>query len=294
MTRRMTAMTVVVASRNRKHQLCHTLERLVALPEDPEIVVVDNASEDGTGAEVARRFPTIRLLRLPVNIAGAARTDGARTATTPYVAFSDDDSWWEPGALAQATQLFDSYPRLGLIAARTLVEPQGELDPVSAAMARSPLPEEPDLPGRPVLGFLACSAVVRRDAFLAAGGFSRLLLIGGEEELLAYDLATMGWGIVYVPEVVAHHQPSPVRDNLWRQALQRRNRVLVDWLRRPVARAIGSTRRLAADARHDQVARAALRSTLLHLPQALAGRHRIPSSVERAALVVEGKSTYPR
>ena len=289
----MSAVTVVVASRNRKDQLCHTLERLAGLPEAPGIVVVDNASDDGTAAEVARRFPAVRLLRLPVNIAAAARTHGARAAATPYVAFSDDDSWWEPGALARATQLFDRHPRLGLLAARTVVQPQGELDPVSGMMARSPLREESDLPGRPVLGFLACSAVVRRRAFLAAGGFSRLLVIGGEEELLAYDLAAMGWGIAYVPEVVAHHQPSAARDDAWRQMLQRRNRVLVDWLRRPVRRAIGSTGRLAADARHDRVARAALRSALRHLPRALAERHRVPASVERAALIVEGKNSPP-
>ena len=93
--------------------------------------------------------------------AGAvARTIGVHLARTPYVAFSDDDSWWEPGALARAAELFDAHPRLGLIAARVLVGADRVPDPINAAMAGSPLPSEPGLPGPSVLGFLACAAIL--------------------------------------------------------------------------------------------------------------------------------------
>jgi hypothetical protein len=50
---------------------------------------------------------------------------------------------------------------------------------------RSPLPRQPDLPGPPVLGFVACGAVVRRSAYLAVGGFSPVVFFLGEETLLA-------------------------------------------------------------------------------------------------------------
>lgn len=52
-------------------------------------------------------------------------------------------------------------------------------------MAVSPLPAEAGLPGRPVLGFLACGAVVRKTAYLEVGGFSDFLFFIGEEGLLA-------------------------------------------------------------------------------------------------------------
>ncbi len=65
-------------------------------------------------------------------------------------------------------------------------------------MEHSPLPVEPDLPGPPVLGFLACAAIVRRKAYLEVGGFDPRMMIGGEEELLAADLASAGWGLAYV------------------------------------------------------------------------------------------------
>jgi GT2 family glycosyltransferase len=82
---------------------------------------------------------------------------------------------------------------------------------VCQEMADSPLQPADDLPGPPLLGFIACGAVVRRDAFLEVGGFDARLGVGGEEELLALDLAARGWGLAYVDEVVAHHYPSPSR-----------------------------------------------------------------------------------
>src|SRR5690606_39445258 len=102
---------------------------------------------------------------------------------------SDDDSWWDREALSRAADAFDRYPRLGLVAGRVLVGPRHEPDPVSEAMAASPVPGPADLPGRPVLGCLACATVVRRDAFLSVGGFREGVRSGGEGGLRACVLA---------------------------------------------------------------------------------------------------------
>ena len=134
-----------------------------------------------------------------------------------------------PGRWATAAEVFDADPRLGLIAAQTLVGPGGEPDPVNAAMARSPLRENG---AAEVLGFLACACVVRKAAFLGIGGFSELLFFVGEERLLAYDLAAAGWGRRYSPEVVAIHHPSArPPDPGRRRRAELRNAVLIAWLR---------------------------------------------------------------
>ncbi|WP_040905829.1 glycosyltransferase family 2 protein, partial [Streptomyces griseoflavus] len=57
---------VVIATRDRRDRLAVTLSRLRELPERPEILVVDNASTDGTREMVARDFPGVRVLALPV------------------------------------------------------------------------------------------------------------------------------------------------------------------------------------------------------------------------------------
>ncbi len=282
-------VTVVIATRNRVAELLRTLGHLTVLPESPAIIVVDNGSRDGTASAVRREFPGVTVVRKRRNRHAAARNEGVRRAATRYVAFSDDDSWWEPGALALACGLLDEHPRVGVIAGRTLVGEQAAEDPLNAVMAASPLQRDAPagLPGPVVLGFLGCAIVARRDAFLQAGGYSPLLGIGGEEELLALDLATAGWPAVYVDAVVARHVPSAARNILRRRAIERRNPVLIAWLRRPVGRALGATIALAARARHDATARRAVAGLLLRLPSALAARRPLPPAVSAQLAVLE-------
>src|SRR5215204_4348824 len=149
-------VAVVIATRNRGTELVGTLTRLLALDEQPPIVVVDNGSTDGTAELVRGHHPGVQVVGLRRNRGAAARTVGARLVDSPYVAFSDDDSWWAPGALRRAADLLDRHPRLAVLAARVLVGPEERLDPVCDQMAHSPLPPAADLPGPSVLGFIAC------------------------------------------------------------------------------------------------------------------------------------------
>ncbi|MFH8976692.1 glycosyltransferase family 2 protein [Streptomyces sp. NPDC017890] len=280
---------VVIATRNRSASLAVTVRHLLALPERPEVLVVDNASTDDTRAMLARDFPQVRVVSLPFNRGALARTHGVRALDTPYVAFSDDDSWWAPGALTAAARHFDEHPRLGLLSARTLVGPAHTADPLNDLLAASPLGAATDLPGTQVLGFLGCAAVTRRTSYLDAGGYHPLLFFGAEETLLAYDLAARGWGVTHCPDVVAHHHPDP-GPRTDRPAVVRRNELLTAWLRRPLPHALARTRALAADARHDPHARRALRETLTRLPAALRARRPLPPHVERAARLLDPAS----
>ncbi|MGW0463816.1 glycosyltransferase family 2 protein [Streptomyces sp. NPDC003027] len=274
--------TVVVITHNRRAQLLRSLDRLAALPERPAVVVVDNASTDGTARAVATHHPQATVLTPGRNLGAAGRNLGVHYARTPYVAFSDDDSWWEPGSLSRAADLMDRHERLGLIAGRVHVGPEGRPDPLNETLAASPLGLAADLPGPQVLGFLACAAVVRREAFLAVGGYHPLLFLGGEETLLAYDLVARGWGVCHCADIVAVHCPTGgVRPG--RPALQFRNAALTAWLRRPLPIALRHTRELAEKARRDPEVRAALRETLKRLPAALRERRPLPAAVEAAA-----------
>jgi len=234
-------LTVVIATRNRVTGLTRTLGRISELPEQPPVIVVDNGSTDGTVERVGREFPHVRLLALGRNEGATARNRGVAAARTPYVAFSDDDSWWAPHALSRARDLLDNHPGLALIAARTLVGRDERLDPMSSFMASAPVGWSPDLPGPTVLGFLACAAVVRRTAFLDCGGFDPVVFFMGEEARVAYDLTAAGWGLAYCPDVVAHHHPTPGGDCFAKQRLAARNRALTGWMRRPVRTAVADT-----------------------------------------------------
>jgi glycosyltransferase involved in cell wall biosynthesis len=272
----MNAVSVVVATRNRAGSLARTLRHLTA--ECPTVVVVDNGSTDDTAA-VAAGFPGVRVVRLPRNRGAVARNVGVSVVDTPYVAFADDDSWWAPGSLDRAAALFRAYPRLALIAARILVGPQEAPDPMNDVMAAAPLGRPADLPGPSVLGFLACGAVVRREAFLATGGFDSVVFFMGEEERLAYDLRAGAWGLSYCDSVTAHHHPGRGKRAARKAVLSARNQALTAWMRRPLPVAGART----ADFLRTVQSRSARAAFAARLPRALAAR-RPPNPVVEAEL----------
>lgn len=279
--------TVVVMTRDRLGNVLSTLDRLERLPEKPQIVLVDNASQDGTADAVRARHPSVDVIALDRNLGAAARTVGVMRATTPYVAFSDDDSWWAPGALTTAAETFDRHPRLGLLAARVHVGPSQQLDPVCEAMRDSPLPTHDGAAGPSVLGFVACGAVVRREAYLAVGGFSDVLFFVGEEALLAQDLMAVGWQLAYVDDVVAHHDPhSAAGHRSGRDRLDVRNMLLRTWMRRPAARAVTTSARVLMT-RRDRTAVLGLLDALRLAPAALSRRRVLPDSVEQQLRLLE-------
>jgi N-acetylglucosaminyl-diphospho-decaprenol L-rhamnosyltransferase len=246
-------VTIVVASRDRREQLRSSVPRHLALPERPRVIVVDDGSADGTAEMLAADLPPADVIRLGASAGGAARNAGVRAATSPYVAFSDDDAWWRPGALRRAADLLDRHPRLALVQAHVLVGPRERDDTTCLGMRASTLDPGPDQPGHPILSFVACAVVVRRAAFLAAGGFCERLGVGGEEELLSWDLVAAGWQLSYVPGIVAHHHPPPVAGGRpQRREITLRNALWTAWLRRPAGAAARSTLRTLAGAPRDR------------------------------------------
>lgn len=274
-------VSVVVITRNRAQLLRETLAHLTGLPEAPAIVVVDNASGDRTRAVARDAGPRVRHIALRENAGSAGRNVGVVFAGTPYVAFSDDDSWWAPGALARAAALFDRHPRLGLIAARVLVGDAARLDPTCAAMKASPLLPRADLPGPAILGFVACGAVVRASGFLAAGGFHPRYQVGGEERLLALDLARRGWGLAYCDELVAHHHPEVSGERPERRACMVRNDLWTSWLRAGLLGALSTTAGHLRKSLGDPATRAGLAAALRGLPWVLRERSPVDAQLAR-------------
>jgi GT2 family glycosyltransferase len=279
---------VVIITRNRPAVIT-AIERALKLPARPPVVVVDNDSTDGTPDLVRRRFPKVQLIRLPENRGAAARNVGVAALDRPYIAFCDDDVWWEPAALTAGANLLDRNSRLAIISARVLVGDDQTLDPTCGVMAASPLPCDPHLPGRPILGFLAGATLLRRHAFIEAGGFEQRFLIGGEEELLALRLAEVGWSLAYVEEMVAHHHPSPLRSRD-RQWIRQRNALWTAWMRRPARRAVAQTMRAFRAALVDPAARRALIGAAAGAPWALGMRRPLPRFLEDRVRLLESSS----
>src|SRR5215212_9222618 len=160
-------LTVVIITHNRCEELRRTLQALESLPEDPSVIVVDNGSSDHTCDMVRNRHADVTLIEAGANLGAGGRNVGVAQAESPYVAFCDDDTWYDPGALSLAADLLDAHPTLAVITASIFVQPRGSLDPICEEMAHSPLKRPSDLPGHPLLSFLAGVSVVRKTAFEA-------------------------------------------------------------------------------------------------------------------------------
>ncbi|MCA9875164.1 MAG: glycosyltransferase [Anaerolineales bacterium] len=281
------SLAIVVVTHNRRESLLGTLEKLHELEAAYQVVVVDNASTDGTVTAVQQHFPQVQVVPRSTNIGAVARNDGVRMVRQPYVAFADDDSWWARGALSRAVTIFETHSRLGLIMSRILVGPEERLDPCCELMSRTPLERPLGLPGFPILGFVACGAIVRRSAFVGVNGFHDLFGTSGEEGMLAIELARQGWRLAYVPEVVSHHYPSKMRSMHGRYVDGVCHELWTTWLRRSPRRVMQLTLKITRDAFHDSTARRGLLAACRGLPWVVKDRAAVPPAIEQQLVLLE-------
>jgi GT2 family glycosyltransferase len=280
-------VTVVIITRDRKAELLGTLAHMTTLPDRAPVVVVDNGSTDHTAEAVLHRFSQVTLLRSDRNMGALGRNLAVRDIDTPYVAFCDDDTRWRPGALARAADLLDAHPGLASVTGRILVAPAMVEDPITPELRDSPVPGPAWLPGPALLGVLAGASMFRVAAFREVGGFSPRLWLGGEEELLALDLAARGWWMCWAPDVVVEHAPSASRDPQRRRQLGIRNTLWTAWLRRPLLSALRRTGTLLGSIPRDRASVLAVGEALAGLAWVLRERRVVPPEVERGLRLLE-------
>jgi glycosyltransferase involved in cell wall biosynthesis len=238
-------VAVVVITHQRRRELLIALDRLLALPEQPHVVVVDNGSTDGTAAAVRDLFPGVELIASPDNLGAVGRNVGVARLNTPYVAFCDDDTWWEPGSLTTAADVLDAHDRLAVVTARIRVEPAGTEDPIVAELRDSPVRGADWLPG-PALG-----------SFLAAG-----------------------WELCYLADLTVHHHASRARDSHRRRRDGIRNTLWTTWLRRPLRPALRRTLFLLRTVPRDRVTARGLWEAVRGIPWVLRARRVLPPAAE--------------
>lgn len=284
--------TILVLTSNHCAELLDTLGLICKLPERWPIIVVDNGSSDGTAAAVALHFPDVLLICAGHNLGAAARNIGVAYVHTPYIAFCDDDTHWEPGALNRAVHLLDAAPDVAVLSACVKVGAQRETDPVCVSMGHSPLARE-HLPGPQLLGFMASACVMRTRAFYDVGGYWPPFFLGGEEVLMAMDLAERGWRMVYADDVVIRHFPASRLDSRQMQHRLIRNAIWVAWMRRPLRAAWRETYFQLAQARQTDMFGWLMLQVLWGLPRALRQRRVISPAIEAMRDLLDHASIPP-
>jgi len=203
-----------------------------------EIVVVDNASSDGSDVMVAERFPHVYLVRNPTNIGFAAATNvGLQSAQGEYVLLLNSDTEVHSGAIDRLVEHLVGHDKVGIAAPR-LLNPDGTLQP-SCQRAPSALRElfhltrlDGMLPGiyypmnrwsldriRSVDVVMGACMLLRRDLLELAGRLHEGYFMYSEEVELCERVRAQGLGIDWVPDaVVMHHggaSAEPVADEMF-------------------------------------------------------------------------------
>ena len=126
-------VSIIIVSFNTRDVLRACLASVVeeAKPFRAEILVVENASKDGSAEMVEREYPQVTLLRSSVNLGfGSANNLALRQASGRYLVLLNSDAFFSPGALALAMKRMDETPECGLGGCR-LVGRDGALQPSS-------------------------------------------------------------------------------------------------------------------------------------------------------------------
>lgn len=113
-------VAAVVVAWNSREDLPAALGSLQPVTLPLEIVVVDNASEDGTAALVRRDFPAVRLVEAGANLGFAKASNlGWRATSAPLVLFLNPDAEVLPGAVEALCAVLERRPEVGIVGPAT-------------------------------------------------------------------------------------------------------------------------------------------------------------------------------
>ncbi len=218
----------ILVSWNTRDELLEAIASLRREDDGLEIVVVDNASSDGSADAVQAVSPAVTLIRNAENVGfGRAVNQALQATTAPYVLLLNSDAELRPGALSALARVLEARPEVAVVGPRTrfadgtiqvswgsrpgLVAEWSQRRLVKGLEAREPgarqhaeaiasREHEPD--------WLSGSAwLARREALLAVGQFDEGFFLYWEDVDLCLRLRAAGWRLVFTPSAeVVHHQ----------------------------------------------------------------------------------------
>lgn len=186
---------------------------------DTEVIIVDNASTDGTPQYIAQTYPLIHLTVNPVNRGvAAARNQGIAQATAPTLLILDNDTIATTRAIDGMMAYLESHPQVGLCACR-LTDTEGNVQRsfrpfpslkgkllsvlgLRSAAEKFRADDEGAIEPYYVIG--ACQ-MIRREALDQVGQLDEAIFYGPEDADLCHRLRQAGWQVKYLPQFSIIH-----------------------------------------------------------------------------------------
>lgn len=165
--------SVIIPLFNKRPYFARTLDRLLAQNfADFEVVIVDDGSVDGSAELVeAHPDPRIRFFRQANAGPGPARNTAARHASGEWLALLDADDLWAPDHLSTLDRIIRTVPDVGFISTKALWITAAQLDPAMVMPRGGKIRRMEYFKDTGEIWGTASSVAMRRDPFLATGGF---------------------------------------------------------------------------------------------------------------------------
>lgn len=221
MTGAPTRTTIVVVTWRGKGHVSACLDAVAAQTRPHRLVVVDNASDDGTAEVLARHPSKPDVLRLPTNVGYAGALAAVRVGTE-FTAWLNDDAEPAPDWLAVLEDTLDQHEEAAAASSRMLGV---DGTPLSLGVELTADGHGRDLtdPRTPVFGFCGGAALLRTHALRRAGGVPARFFCYYEDTDTAWRLRLAGHSIVAAPDAVVTHrhgastQPGSRQFHLWNE-----------------------------------------------------------------------------
>ena len=223
----MASIAVVIVNYNTRENLRECLAAVLLQATD-QIIVVDNASSDGSVEMVRACFPTVTLHDNVWNRGyGAAANQAIFSCTADYLLLLNSDTVVHTGTIQALTTYLNHHPEVAIVGPR-LLNPDGTLQPSCYAfpgtlkwylhyevsgqlIRRVPILGKhqqrtfPHTQPQAVPWVMGAALAIRREAFEAVGGFDESYFMYCEETDLCYRLRTKGWQVHFAPVATVTH-----------------------------------------------------------------------------------------
>jgi glycosyltransferase involved in cell wall biosynthesis len=205
------SVTVVVPTRNDRRVIDRCLDAVVAQDypgPQPEVIVVDNGSTDGTPEVLARYAPRVLILREVRPGVSWARNAAIEAAQGEWIAFTDADCVPRPGWLRTLVDAGRRRDGVSFVGGRIVALPPAN---AIARFAENLFDQRRSIEEEKPASFISANLLARRDAIVACGMFNPDYPRGQDTELAWRSQKRYGARIAYCDEaVVEHRNPSSI------------------------------------------------------------------------------------
>lgn len=220
-------ISAIICTHNREQYLGAAIDSLLSQTlEHYEVIVVDNASTDGTAAVAQARLahPKVRYVMEETLGLSVARNRGAQEASGEILAYLDDDAEASEGWLAALVEVFEQNEKVAIAGGKvTLIWPPNATAPtwlsadLSSGLGAYDLGDELTYITQPSLTPRGLNYAVRKSFLDSVGGFDTNLgrvgknLLSNEEQQMTRLALERDWQVAYVPSALAAHNVAPAR-----------------------------------------------------------------------------------